>query len=93
MDKIISLQTNASVLDMLRKAGPRMNERSLPEMRGYLKRIGYEVFIDNGDFDETRDLNRMELFYCSRAILINSISSMLPAQKEKDLRVLWRNPS
>lgn len=28
---------------MLRKAGPRMNDRSLPEMRGYLKRIGYEV--------------------------------------------------
>lgn len=43
VEKIISLQTNASVLEMLRKSGPRMNERSLPEMRGYLKRIGYEV--------------------------------------------------
>ncbi|KAJ8654726.1 hypothetical protein O0I10_009617 [Lichtheimia ornata] len=48
VNKIISLQTNASVLDMLRKAGPRMNDRSLPEMRGYLKRIGYEP----QDFDK-----------------------------------------
>ncbi|KAI9315911.1 Mur ligase [Dichotomocladium elegans] len=47
VDKIISLQTNASLLEQLRKNGPKMNDRSLPEMRGYLKRIGYEP----GDFD------------------------------------------
>ncbi|KAI9285959.1 Mur ligase [Umbelopsis sp. AD052] len=40
--KIVGLQTNAAVLDALRKAGPRMNDKSLPEMRDYLRRIGYE---------------------------------------------------
>ena len=43
MEKIISMQTNAATLDQLRKLGPRMNERSLPEMRSYFKRVGYEV--------------------------------------------------
>ena len=43
VDKIISLQTNAATLEQLRKMGPRMNDRSLPEMRAYFKRIGYEV--------------------------------------------------
>jgi folylpolyglutamate synthase len=41
--KIIGLQTNAATLDALRKAGPRMNDKSLPEMRDYLRRIGYKV--------------------------------------------------
>ncbi|KAI9495861.1 Mur ligase [Zychaea mexicana] len=42
VEKIISTQTNAATLDQLRKLGPRMNDRSLPEMRAYFKRIGYE---------------------------------------------------
>ncbi|KAF7725100.1 Folylpolyglutamate synthetase [Apophysomyces ossiformis] len=42
VEKINSLQSNAALLSQLRKAGPRMNERSLPEMREYFKRIGYE---------------------------------------------------
>lgn len=48
IDKLNSLQSNASLLEKLRKAGPRMNERSLPEMREYLKRIGYQ----SKDFDQ-----------------------------------------
>ncbi|KAL0091121.1 Mur ligase [Phycomyces blakesleeanus] len=43
IERINSLQTNASLLEKLRKAGPRANELSLPEMRDYFKRIGYEV--------------------------------------------------
>ncbi|KAI9024460.1 Mur ligase [Phycomyces nitens] len=43
IDRLNSLQTNASLLEKLRKAGPRANEQSLPEMREYLKRIGYEA--------------------------------------------------
>ncbi|KAI9269255.1 Mur ligase [Phascolomyces articulosus] len=42
------MQTNAATLDQLRKLGPRMNDRSLPEMRSYFKRIGYEP----SDFDK-----------------------------------------
>ncbi|KAI8337294.1 Mur ligase [Chlamydoabsidia padenii] len=42
VNKLNSLQTNAALLEQLRKAGPRMNQYSLPEMRHYFKRIGYE---------------------------------------------------
>ncbi|KAI9487178.1 MAG: Mur ligase [Benjaminiella poitrasii] len=42
VEKLNSLQSNAALLEKLRKAGPRMNEKSLPEMREYFKRIGYE---------------------------------------------------
>ncbi|CAO3702407.1 unnamed protein product [Rhizopus stolonifer] len=48
VEKLNSLQSNASLLEKLRKAGPRMNNRSLPEMREYFKRIGYEP----KDFDK-----------------------------------------
>lgn len=48
VDKLNSLQSNAALLEQLRKAGPRMNEKSLPEMREYFKRIGYEP----KDFDK-----------------------------------------
>ncbi|KAG2235237.1 hypothetical protein INT48_004704 [Thamnidium elegans] len=48
VDKLNSLQSNAALLEQLRKAGPRMNEKSLPEMRDYFKRIGYEP----KDFDK-----------------------------------------
>ncbi|KAI8992481.1 Mur ligase [Pilobolus umbonatus] len=43
IDKLNSLQTNAYILEKLRKAGPSMNEASLPEMRQFIKRIGYET--------------------------------------------------
>ncbi|KAI3648267.1 hypothetical protein MP228_006121 [Amoeboaphelidium protococcarum] len=42
------LQTNAAVLNALRKAGPRMNSQSLPEMRRYLAAIGYSDQDVNG---------------------------------------------
>ncbi|KAI8971633.1 Mur ligase [Mycotypha africana] len=48
VDKLNSLQSNAALLEELRKAGPRMNDRSLPEMRQHFKRIGYEP----KDFDK-----------------------------------------
>ncbi|KAF1799047.1 Mur ligase [Mucor lusitanicus] len=48
VDKLNSLQSNAALLEKLRKAGPRMNEKSLPEMRDYFKRIGYQP----KDFDK-----------------------------------------
>ncbi len=48
VDKLNSLQSNAALLEKLRKAGPSMNKKSLPEMRGYFKRIGYEP----KDFDK-----------------------------------------
>ncbi|KAM3589014.1 Folylpolyglutamate synthetase [Umbelopsis sp. WA50703] len=51
--KIIGLQTNAATLDALRKAGPRMNDKSLPEMRDYLRRIGYKP----------TDLNKLNLIH------------------------------
>ncbi|KAI8821993.1 Mur ligase [Fimicolochytrium jonesii] len=38
-----SLQTNAAVLEQLRKAGNAMNQRSMPEMIQYVERIGYKV--------------------------------------------------
>ncbi|KAI7896502.1 Mur ligase [Mucor mucedo] len=48
VEKLNSLQSNAALLEKLRQAGPRMNEKSLPEMRDYFKRIGYEP----KDFDK-----------------------------------------
>jgi folylpolyglutamate synthase len=48
VEKLNSLQSNAALLEQLRKAGPRMNERSLPEMRQFFRRIGYEP----KDFDK-----------------------------------------
>jgi folylpolyglutamate synthase len=35
------LQTNAAALDALKKTGKLMNQRSIPEMRDYMHRIGY----------------------------------------------------
>ena len=36
-------QTNAAILEALRKSGNSLNLQSLPEMRDYVKRIGYPV--------------------------------------------------
>ncbi|EIE80198.1 hypothetical protein RO3G_04903 [Rhizopus delemar RA 99-880] len=44
----MQLLSNAALLEQLRKAGPRMSERSLPEMREHFRRIGYEP----KDFDK-----------------------------------------
>jgi folylpolyglutamate synthase len=38
-----SLQTNAATLEAIKKSGGRSNERSLPEMRQYVERMGYKV--------------------------------------------------
>ncbi|CAO3594937.1 unnamed protein product [Absidia cylindrospora] len=48
VNKLNSLQSNAALLEQLRKAGPSMNKYSLPEMRYYLQRIGYKA----RDFDQ-----------------------------------------
>ncbi|CAO3610969.1 unnamed protein product [Cunninghamella echinulata] len=51
--KLNSLQTNAALLEQLRKAGPRMNQYSLPEMRHYFQRIGYKP----------EDFNKLQLIH------------------------------
>ncbi|ORZ22398.1 Mur ligase [Absidia repens] len=48
VNKLNSLQSNAALLEQLKKAGPSMNKYSIPEMRYYLQRIGYEAH----DFDQ-----------------------------------------
>lgn len=48
VEKLNSLQSNAALLEKLRKAGPTMSKKSLPEMRDYFKRIGYQP----KDFDK-----------------------------------------
>jgi folylpolyglutamate synthase len=42
IQKLNSLQTNASIIDALRKTGNILNTQSIPEMVAFLKRIGYE---------------------------------------------------
>lgn len=43
IEKLNTLQTNAAILDEVRKSRGAMNAKSLPEMRIFLKRMGYEV--------------------------------------------------
>ena len=43
VSELNELQTNAQVLDALRRSGASMNERSIPEMREFVKRLGYSV--------------------------------------------------
>jgi folylpolyglutamate synthase len=38
-----SLQSNFSAVEAIRKQGPGWNNRALPEMRDWVRRIGYEV--------------------------------------------------
>ncbi len=38
-----SLQSNFSAVEAIRKQGPGWNERALPEMRSWVRRIDYEV--------------------------------------------------
>ncbi|KAF2765680.1 FolC bifunctional protein [Teratosphaeria nubilosa] len=37
-----SLQSNSSIVENLRKAGPGRNRLAIPEMKGWVQRIGYE---------------------------------------------------
>ncbi|KAK0888002.1 hypothetical protein LTR02_016707 [Friedmanniomyces endolithicus] len=43
-----SLQSNFSAVEAIRKQGPGWNQRALPEMRSWVRRIGYEP----SDFDK-----------------------------------------
>lgn len=43
MSLLNGCQTNAAILEALRKSGNSLNLQSLPEMRDYVKRIGYPV--------------------------------------------------
>jgi folylpolyglutamate synthase len=42
IQKLNSLQSNASIIEALRKKGNLLNTQSIPEMVAFLKRIGYE---------------------------------------------------
>lgn len=37
------LQSNFSIVEAIRKAGPGWNQRALPEMIVWVRRVGYEV--------------------------------------------------
>ena len=38
-----SLQSNFSIVEAIRKLGPGWNQLAIPEMIGWVRRIGYEV--------------------------------------------------
>ena len=40
-----SLQSNFSIVEAIRKMGPGWNKLAIPEMVGWVKRIGYEVCV------------------------------------------------
>ena len=40
-----SLQSNFSIVEAIRKMGPGWNKRALPEMRSWVRRIGYKVGV------------------------------------------------
>jgi hypothetical protein len=40
-----TLQSNFSVIEAFKKLGPGRNHEALPEMREWLRRIGYEVCV------------------------------------------------
>ena len=40
-----SLQSNFSIVEALKKRGPGWNKQALPEMRDWVRRIGYEVCV------------------------------------------------
>ncbi|KAJ3204124.1 Folylpolyglutamate synthetase [Dinochytrium kinnereticum] len=63
-----SCQTNASVLEMLRKSGNSLNMRSIPEMQEYLAGIGYQVkslhgMPDANDWQKASDLDKLNVLH------------------------------
>ena len=49
-----SLQSNFSAVEAIRKQGPGWNQRALPEMRDWVRRIGYEVGVGDCVVDGNR---------------------------------------
>ena len=45
VEALNSLQSNFSVVEAIRKAGPGWNKLAIPEMTAWVKRIGYEVCV------------------------------------------------
>lgn len=39
------LQSNFSIVEAIRKQGPGSNKRSIPDMIGWVRQIGYEVWV------------------------------------------------
>ncbi|CEH12036.1 bifunctional protein [Ceraceosorus bombacis] len=48
-----TLQSNAAVIEAIRKSGGKMNELAIPEMQEYWKRLGYEL----------EDLNKLNVIH------------------------------
>lgn len=40
-----TLQSNFSIVEAIKKLGPGWNQQALPEMREWVRRIGYEVCV------------------------------------------------
>ncbi len=40
-----TLQSNFSIVEAIKKQGPGWQSKALPEMREYVRRIGYEVCV------------------------------------------------
>ncbi|KAI9345695.1 Mur ligase [Obelidium mucronatum] len=74
-------QTNAAVLEALRKSGNSLNKQSLPEVTGYVNRIGYKV----------PDLNQLNIIHIagtkgkgSTSALCDSILRQCVVVNQKD---------
>ncbi|CAG8452048.1 16991_t:CDS:2, partial [Racocetra fulgida] len=59
-----SLQTNAAIIEAINKTGGSANSRSLPEMREFCRKIGYEVDVAimevgiGGEYDSTNIIEK-----------------------------------
>ena len=42
-----TLQSNFSAVEAIKKLGPGWNKQALPEMREWVRRIGYEVCVES----------------------------------------------
>ncbi|CAO3618377.1 unnamed protein product [Cunninghamella blakesleeana] len=90
VSKLNSLQSNASLLEQLRKAGPAANMYSLPEMRVHFKRIGYKP----------EDFNQLQIIHVagtkgkgSTSSLTQSILHHYPLKDNKPLKTgLFTSP-
>ncbi|KAI9592375.1 Mur ligase [Syncephalis fuscata] len=85
-----SLQSNAAVIAALRKAGPAMNNVSMPEIRHFLNKIGYQP----------EDLNKLQAIHIagtkgkgSVCVMSESILRNLKHANDRPLRVgLFTSP-